>query len=492
MPGAPAVTSTPCQAERSMTGNFQVNCVRADSGAKIDFQLNQSEPSIVAYHNKVVAAFNDSYELFDNPSSLVGYSVSHDGGVTWTDMGGVPPSPTVQPTSDPSLAVDAQGDVWLATMAQTGPPAHPGLSELGFWEMPAGSDRFRLVSTPVVAPVAKSTYQEDYPRLAIGADVQRHRHFYIAFTRYAGGSPGKIRGPVVLLDSTNGVKWRSTTLTGTLCEPATPGGLPVPAGNTVYVFFHEIDQRACASDPSVNPTIASGRQEMIAVDTGTARITRRVTIATIHGEGEVVSTQCGGVQLIQTAPSLYGRQSPVPAPVLGPDGVLYVIWPDRPHGLGGGYANATRIYLSYSRDRGRSWSRPAVISGPLSKTHMADRFQPALTADPHGLHAIWYQRVADPHGGPDLIRTDRADLTLAGPITGPALIHRGERRLSTVPWQYLPNNGNCYEGDYIQVFSNGKKAFAAWTDLRNTAPNAAGAVVHNADIFSAHWPVRRS
>ena len=117
---------------------------------------------------------------------------------------------------------------------------------------------------------------------------------------------------------------------------------------------------------------------------------------------------------------------------------------------------------------------------------MADRFQPALTVDAHGLHAIWYQRVADPQGGPDLIRTDRADLTLAGASTGPRLINRGERTLSTVSWQYLPNQ--CYEGDYIQVFSNGTNAFAAWTDLRNTARNSAGVLAHNDDIFSDHWP----
>jgi hypothetical protein len=482
----PVSTSRPCRAQGSTTGNFQVNCAAEDTGVKNDLQFAQREPSIVAFHSKVVSAFNDGYGLFGNPASMVGYSVSHDGGVTWTDMGAVPQTPTVQPISDPSLAVDAQGNVWLTTMADTGPVAHPGSSELGLWEMPAGSDTFRLVSTPVVAAVAQPTYQEDYPRLAIGTDARGKRHLYITFTRYAGGSPGNIRGPVVLLDSTNGVRWRSTTLTGTLCEPGSPGGLPVPDGGTVYVFFNEIDQRACADDPQVNPTIASGLQEMIAVDARTARIERRVTIAAIHGVGEVVSAQCGGMQMIQTAPGLYGRQPPAPAPVLGPDGVLYLIWPDRPHGLGGGYANATRIYLSYSRDHGRSWSRPAVISGPLSATHMADRFQPALTADAHGLHAIWYQRVADPRGGPDLIRTDRADLTLAGASTGPRLINRGERTLSTVSWQYLPNQ--CYEGDYIQVFSNGTTAFAAWTDLRNTAPSAAGVLAHNADIFADHWP----
>jgi hypothetical protein len=197
--------------------------------------------------------------------------------------------------------------------------------------------------------------------------------------------------------------------------------------------------------------------------------------------------QCSGAQVIKTAPDLYGRSFPVPTPTLGPDGVLYVAWADRPRGLGGGFGNAARVYLSYSRDAGRSWSKPQVISGPLSATHMADRFDPALTSDTHGLHAIWYQRIASARGGPDLIRTDRADLTLASARSGPAPIGRGEQRLSTVPWQYLANK--CYEGDYIGVFTNGAEAFAAWTDLRNIAPSVTGGLAHDADVFSDHWRV---
>jgi len=119
---------------------------------------------------------------------------------------------------------------------------------------------------------------------------------------------------------------------------------------------------------------------------------------------------------------------------------------------------------------------------------MADRFQPALTSDAHGLHAIWYERVADPGGGPDLVRTDRADLSLAGATTPPALLDGGERPLSTVPWEFLPTT--CVAGDYNQLFSNGVTVVATWTDLRNTAPTVEGGVAHEFDIFSDHWIVR--
>jgi hypothetical protein len=486
-PPPPVSHTPPCTAERSATGNVQVNCTRSDSPISANFQLDQSEPSVVAIRNKVVAAFNDGYETLLNPRSLLGYSVSHDGGVRWIDQGGVPSVPTVQPLSDPSLAVDDQGNVWLAAIA-TDRTVFPPIYKLGLWEMPAGSDAFHLVSTPVIAPHPGFAFIPDKELLAIGRDAQGREHFYIAYTQYNGSL---IQGPLVLLDSTDGVSWRATTVTETLCEPASPDATPVPDGATVYVFFHDLEHAACANDPHVDPTITSGRQEVIAVDVATASVKLRTTVAAIHAVGERVDLNCGGPQVIQTAPGLEGRNISAGAVTLGPDGVLYELWPDRPRGLGGGFDNATRIFLSYSRDQGRTWSAPHVISGPLSNTHMADRFQPALTSDAQGLHAIWYERVAASSGGPDLIRTDRADLTLASATTVPSLVDGGERALSTTPWEFLPaSETGCYAGDYNQVFSNGVKAFATWTDLRNSAPTAQGGTAPESDVFSDSWVVR--
>ncbi len=489
-----------CRAERSPTGNFKVNCTGSDSRIFYDFQLDQSEPSVVAFHQKVVTAFNDNYGAASNPRSRMGYSVSHDGGSTWTDMGSVPATPTVQPESDPSLAVDEEGNVWLTSIASDG-TVDPPIYKLAFYEMPVHSDTFQLVSNPVVAAPGFLNLT-DKELLAVGRDGLGRRHFYITYTQY-GHSPGLIQGPIVLLDSTDGLTWRSTQLTeSTLCEPIVPGASPVPDGDRLYVFFNDIDHAACANDPFVDPTVASGRQEVVVVGVPTATILGRTTIASIHGNGDLVDPNCGQ-QVIETAPGLNGRNAPIPQPTLGPDGVLYVAWSDRPAGLGGGFENATRISLSYSVDGGVTWSHPQVISGPLSTAHMADRFQPALTSDDYGLHAIWYERVVDPGGGPDLIRTDRADLSLAanpdtrarsrGGFSDPVLLDGGERALSTVPWQFLPAvQTGCYAGDYNQVFSNGVTVFAAWTDLRDTAPTVEGGIAQQSDIFSDHWLVRRT
>jgi hypothetical protein len=50
-------------------------------------------------------------------------------------------------------------------------------------------------------------------------------------------------------------------------------------------------------------------------------------------------------------------------------------------------------------------------------TTMKDRFQPWITADSTGLHAMWYERV--PGTSVDLIQTNKEDLSLATTLTGP-------------------------------------------------------------------------
>ena len=174
------------------------------------------------------------------------------------------------------------------------------------------------------------------------------------------------------------------------------------------------------------------------------------------------------------------------------NGVLYLAWNDRPAGNGGPPSNATRIFLSYSRD-GTTWSTPKVISGRLSATTMADRFQPAISADEAGLHAEWYERV--PGSPVDQIRTDREDLTLASDDHGPT--SGGERPLSTVSFPVIQTNpqqdpsgvSDCYMGDYNQVTVLEGTAFATWGDNRNVVTTTNGPE-NQPDVFFQGWNPR--
>jgi hypothetical protein len=164
------------------------------------------------------------------------------------------------------------------------------------------------------------------------------------------------------------------------------------------------------------------------------------------------------------------------------NGILYDIWGDRPAGTGGGNSNATRVYLSYSRDRNATWSTPQVISGPTSPDFMNDRFQPWLTVDEQGLHAMWYERVRSPIGGPDWLRTDKADLSLATKHQRPMPVNGGETTVSSVPFPVIDTGPGCYMGDYNQIATNGQKLFVSWGDNRNTVPTPNGPV-NQPDVF---------
>ncbi len=467
---------TPCPAGPSATGNVQVTCLAEDDGSP---QNTQSETTVVAVGNKVVVGFNDSLVCCVPAINFSGYSVSNDGGKSFTDMGDLPWSGDVQPIGDPSLATDDQGNIYYASLAYQG---HFTKSQIALYEMPAGTNTFRLLSVPVDVGNA-NTFFADKELLSIGRDAQGKRHFYITWTFYAHSF---VQGPVMLSDSTDGVHWRTTQLSAPdTCAPTTPGSHPVPAGGTLYVTWEQFDIAACTTDPHVT----SGTQFTAAVDVASATVTRVTTVARVQGAGDLLRP-CGfaDLEVIETAPGLDSREFEAPSSTLDANGTLYLAWNDRPAGPGGGFANATRTFLSYSTDGAKTFSPPQVISGPLSTEFMNDRYQPAIVTDSSGLHAMWYERVQNPSGGPDLLRTDKEDLTLATPTAAP--VGSGETPLSTVPFPINQTNPNqdpviaaCYMGDYNQIASNGSRRFVSWGDNRNVVTTAAGVTESQPDVF---------
>jgi len=148
--------------------------------------------------------------------------------------------------------------------------------------------------------------------------------------------------------------------------------------------------------------------------------------------------------------------------------------------------NATRIYLSYSLNGNQTWSTPQVISGKLSRTTMSDRFQPWLTTDSQGLHAMWYQRVAG--STVYLIQTDKADLSLATATSAPR--SAAESEISSVAFPIVQTNPQqdpvisyCYMGDYENMASNGTTRFVTWGDNRNVATTSGGVTENQPDVF---------
>jgi hypothetical protein len=474
--GSPLGKVSPCPAEPSPTGNVQVNC-RAQDGTSL--QNTQSETSVAATGAKVVVGYNDTLVCCRPVGDLAGYSVSTDDGQTFTDMGQLPIVHDIQPIGDPSVAADDSGNVYYATLAFNSVPGQGSLSVVAVYEMPAGSNTFKFLS--VAADVGSSRRAfADKEYLAIGRDGGGREHVYISYTEFGDAYPG---APVLLADSIDGVHWRSTTVSdpGACAE----GSQPLPAGAKVHVAYKQFT--SCGSDIFA----AGGAQRMATVDVATGTVDRVATIAAVKGSGDRL-TACGDPSnmrdVIETAPGHDIRNDEFPSVARDARGVLYAVWNDRPNGIGGDNINATRIYLSYSTDDNRTWSAPRAISPAPSSATMNDRFQPWLTVDRDGLHAMWYERV---QGSPvDLIRTDKEDLLLAGPNNAPASL--GETALSTVPFPVTQTNPNqdifadCYMGDYNNIATNGTTRFVTWGDNRNIVQTPSG-FENQPDVFLASY-----
>jgi hypothetical protein len=347
--------------------------------------------------------------------------------------------------------------------------------------MKAGSNTFQLMSVPVNVGHSDFFFA-DKELLEVARDGDGHRHFYLTWTYYTNNSFNQ--GTVMLTHSIDGIHWRTFQISpGITCQQTSPAAHALPSGDTVYVSYIELNMASCTTDPKS----FSGRQTMLTVDVRSERTTAVKTIGQVHGAGDAVEP-CGPVfeQVIQTAPGQNVRSPELPSSTMDENGVLYVVWADRPAGPGGNFANATRVYLSYSSNGNRNWSTPRAISGARSPNFMNDRFQPWIVGDGAGLHAMWYERVKAPGGGPDWLRTDKIDLSLANEGRSPRVIGGGETALSSVPFPVIDTGPGCYMGDYNQIATNGERRFVSWGDNRNTFSGPNGPI-NEPDVFLAAY-----
>ena len=470
----PHGSSPGCPAETSSTGNVQVNCVAEDATSP---QNTQSETSVAVSGQKVVVGYNDSLVCCIPAVNFTAYSVSTDGGSSFTDEGTLPFRPDVQPIGDPTVARDDQGNFYFASLAlgAAGRGAH---SLLAFYKMPAGSNTFQLVSVPVDVGSGKLFFA-DKEYLAVGRDASGQLHFYITWTFFSRA----VASPIMLTQSADGVHWTTTMVSAS--DACAQGSNPVPAGNTVYVSWEQSVPAGCT-----NAMITAQHQMMATAAAGTGTVSRITIIAAVNGNGDKI-VACNNPsdlrEVIETAPGHDIRNSEFPSTTIDANGILYAVWNDRPAGVGGGNGNATRIFLSFSRDGNLTWSTPQVISPAPDTAIMNDRFQPWIAADSSGLHVMWYERVAGGANAPDVIQTDKEDLSLA--TATPPAVTGPEHMLSSVTFPVVQTNpnqdpviANCYMGDYNNIVSNGTTKFVTWGDNRNQVATANG-TENQPDVF---------
>lgn len=484
-PGAP--NRGVCAAEPSATGNVQVNCRREDGTST---QNTQSETSVAASDQRVVVAYNDTFICCDPVTDSVGYSVSNNGGRSFVDMGGMPWRSDAQPYSDPWVAAADDGSIYATALAFNSTGFDPNTrSEIAFYRMRPSDQALQLVSVPVNVGAFYGGFQADKAALAVGRDGAGSLHYYITWTSF---TPTTGASPIMLTDSVDGLHWRTSMVS--TADACGQDSHPAPARGVLYISWQEF----CAGTTAT----ISANVVMATVRVSSSTVEARTVVAAEHGSGDtvvscatptgtfpedVIETQPGHDARVQFIGISAGRDA---------NGTLYVVWHDRPNGTGGGFDNATRIYLSYSLDRNRTWSAPQVISGQVATTSMRDRFQPAIAVREDGILAMWYERV--PGSPADLLRTDAERLSLADRSRAPSS-QKGEQPVSTVTFPVVQTNPNqdhfredCYMGDYNSIttapnvsgagnFQN--YAIVAWGDNRTVAQTDAGSE-NQPDVFS--------
>lgn len=152
------------------TGNFLVNDPQQDYATE---QNTQWQPKVVALGDTVIVGYWDSnqgvYELGAYPGTsplrMVAYSISLDGGHTFTDMD-VPPLPAAgEPgdAGDPVLAVNRDsGVVYYAATAELAPDPTKRLNGVPFWKSTDKGASFSRCPT-----VRTNIQQADYPWIAV-------------------------------------------------------------------------------------------------------------------------------------------------------------------------------------------------------------------------------------------------------------------------------------------------------------------------------------
>ncbi len=152
--------------------------------------------------------------------------------------------------------------------------------------------------------------------------------------------------------------------------------------------------------------------------------------------------------LLFLGPGRYARTIEFPSTVIR-GGTINVAWND-------GAQGRSHIRLATSTDGGSTWSVSFVTGGG------GDEVQPALSADSHGLHLLYYHRNSN----------NTVDVLIGTSLNGTSFITRRVtsqpfRGTLTVP-QFDPTIAFGYMGDYIANVSNGSHDYFAWGDNRDS------------------------
>jgi len=454
-------------------------------------EFTQSETSVAASAGNIVTTYNTSANqplvevrpgvLAFTRQFLSGFSVSDDGGQTWSS-GFLPPlEGSIFTFGDPSLDVDRFGNFYFSSLGADA----LGRSTIQFNKSIDGGHTWSD------AVLIQQDDGGDKDWLAVGPDprARNHDNVYVAWASFQGTGSIEMR----LGRSTDG---GATWATNTIFAPA-PNPDPTlpqdalqfvnpyvdPVTGTLYIpflHFSNADQdfiQILASDD------AGATFRFLTFNVAGAP---DPTLLPVTQPGELTDCRSGGVRLTIQDPSSIqpgrlGLRSFMNATrlTLQPafaafNGTLYLAWSNSTSLIFGAPHSNSNILFMRSADGGNTWSTPVQVNPTVSTdTH---HVLPALSLDPDGkgVHIAYYTQHSN----------GTIDVDLANSVDGASFPDNRLLRLTNSPMMLPPTNvvltantstnydrtiQPCYAlGEYLSIRSANGTVHAAWGDTHNT------------------------
>jgi hypothetical protein len=484
-------------------GNVQVNdpsplkdgLVQIFPGFRPFVRATQSEVSVAASGRNIVVTFNDSTGLHVSPNpggpglivdqvKLSGFSVSNDGGQTWT-AGLMPPAAGATETfGDPSVGVDRHGVFYFAQLGTSAGDAH------GAIVVNKSTDDGRTWAAGAVVQIDDGSDKE---WLAVGPDpsAKNRDNVYVTWTSFQTDGSCQLRFG-------RSIDGGSTFTARTIYAPPADPNPAHPQNcltfsnpvvdqvtGTLYVPFLHFSN---ADQDFVQMLISDDAGATFRFATFNVAGAPDPTVVPVTQSGEL--TACGGTNLrltihgsLNAGPGLFGlpryvnasRMTLQPA-VAARNGVVYLAWSNSTSpvfGLGTG----SNVLFIRSNDGGSTWSAPILANPAVAgeKHHVLPAL--AIDTDPNDVHIGYYTQHAD----------NTVDLDLANSHDGGASFPSDRMlRVTTTSMSLPPTNiplsnapsfastnydrqiAQCYAlGEYQSVTTANGSLLLGWGDTRN-------------------------
>ena len=490
-------------------GNTQVNdpardYVQTFPGFRPFVHSIQSETSAAAFGRNIVVTFNDSsgFHVSPNPTGpgvivdqvlLSGFSVSNDGGRSWTHGSMPPPAGggLSSTAGDPSIGVDRKGVFYFAGLGadaaghftiQVNRSLDGGntWSDAAVVQQDAGSDKEWLAVGPDPTMMSRdnvyvtwTSFQRAACELRFGRSIDGGAT-WTAKTIFVPSANANPEFPQNCLQFSNPVV---DAVTGTLYVPFLRFSnadqdfiqmlVSKDAGETFQFAHFNVPG---APDATVMPVTQPGTL----TECGATRTTAGFSVnarLTIHGATNIGGSLTGLPRYVQAS-----RLVLQPAAAAFND-TVYLAWSNSTSPVFGDPAAGSNVFFIRSTDGGATWSAPVQVNpAGNGDTH---HVMPALAiSSPTSVHVTYYTQHSD-----SSVDLDMAN-SLDGGVTFPA---SRMTRVTSTSAQLPPSNipiptaanpfgttnydrliQQCYAlGEYQSVTRANGSVYAAWGDTRN-------------------------